>query len=328
MKRSVLFIYNPHAGPHKWRLALHRLSSWWEQRGWDVHLEPTQAPGHATTLAAEAARRGTSLVIAIGGDGTLNETAAGLLGSETILGLIPAGTGNSFARELGLPINLGGFHLLSASNALLNGRVHSADVGRSSTGRVWLLWSGIGLDAHMIIHVEPRSKIFKRLGRLGFLFKALWHMFSYQPRPLTVTVDGRSYKSDFLQVLVCNCRFWGGGNIPLNPDGVMDDGRFEVWCFEGRRPVHALYYTLNSLRAGHRQLPGVIMFSGSSVRIEAPIPTPVHLDAEPLSQTPYETELIPRALNLLVPPSAKPGLFLAAGTPLDQFIVDKRPTNQ
>ncbi len=322
---SVTFIYNPNAGPRRWPIALRRLRGWWEQRGWQARLEPTMAPGHATELAAGARARGESLVVAIGGDGTLNEIASGLIDGETTLGLIPAGTGNSFARELGLPHSLSGYHLFAASLALLGGRVQAADVIRCASGRSFLLWAGVGLDAHMISKIEPRSRVVKRLGKAGFLASAFWHLPSFRPRELTIRVDEQELTASLLQVLICNCRFWGGGNIPINPDGVMDDGRLEVWCFSGKRPESAFYFTYQSWRRRHAALPGVTMLAGREVEIFGREPTPLHVDAEPAGETPISAAVMPGSLRLLVPDSTPAGLFASPGVPLASFLVEKRP---
>jgi Sphingosine kinase and enzymes related to eukaryotic diacylglycerol kinase len=119
-------------------------------RGWSVEIETTRRAGEATTLAREAARAGLGAVWAAGGDGTVNEAVNGLVGTETVLGVLPVGTGNVWARQLHLPVYTltHPFRLREAAVAQTEGRIRRVDVGRLND-RYFLLWTGIGFDAQI-----------------------------------------------------------------------------------------------------------------------------------------------------------------------------------
>ena len=140
----------------------------WQAQGWQVDIQPTQAAGHATTLAKQAVATGSQIVIAAGGDGTLGEVANGLAETETILAPLPVGTANSFARELNMPLPgfWGRHQLLKAADMLLNGRIQPIDLGYTTNsagdGRYWLLWAGVGADGFLVENIEPRPKWSKK----------------------------------------------------------------------------------------------------------------------------------------------------------------------
>lgn len=171
---QATLIYNPLAGPVSLAATLDLVADFWRERGWEVTVRPTEAPGHATTLAQEAAAAGHRLVLAAGGDGTLGEVANGLVGAETALAPLPVGTANSFAKELRLPLPglWTRYRLLQACEALAAGKVQQMDVGyqrpqpdshEGDHGRYWLLWAGTGADGFVVNEVEPRPKWSKML---------------------------------------------------------------------------------------------------------------------------------------------------------------------
>lgn len=323
--KTGTLIYNPHAGFGSWRETMGKVADLWNSRGWHITLQPTQRAQHATQLAQEAAAAGHQLVLAAGGDGTLNEVANGLAHTETILGLLPVGTGNSFARELGLPTpNLfEPYKLLQASEALMAGHVQQMDLGLSHNGRYWLLWAGTGADGYVIEQIEPRSKLFKRIGRAGYAAKALFFLPGFNGIRATVTIDDHlSITDDFLLITISNCRLFGGGEFTLNATGVLDDGLFEIWLFRGGDwpTLEVMRYILEVGLENHVNNPNVDLIRGRKVKITATPPTAFHVDAEPAGQTPFTCHIQPRALRLLVPPTAPKDLFEETPEPLTAVI--------
>ena len=149
---SATLIYNPHAGSDDWQRQIDEVAAFWRGQGWQVALQITQHPGHATVLAAAAAAAGHQLVLSAGGDGTLHEIVQGLIGTPCVLAPLPAGTTNCLTRDLGLPkSDTGNPHwLLDAAQALLAGRVQATDVGTCSNGQHWLLWAGVGIESRIV----------------------------------------------------------------------------------------------------------------------------------------------------------------------------------
>jgi YegS/Rv2252/BmrU family lipid kinase len=321
--RRATLIYNPVAGFWDWSAVVHKVAKFWAAQGWAIELTPTEYVGHATELARCAAAAGDPLVFGAGGDGTLNEIANGLVGSDTILAPLPVGTANSFAKELGLPRPnvLYPDYLLEVSQALARGRVQTIDVGQvinpdGTPGRYWLLWASTGIDGFVVQQIEPRPRWFKYLGPAGYVARALTFLPQFQGVHGTVTVDGETVEDEFLMINVSNCRMWLGGELRLNRRAVLDDGVYEIWLFRGRHWPKALTYGLEITREEHITNPEVTVMIGTEVSISTTPSMHYHLDGEPTSSTPLTTVLRPAALRMLAPDTTPAGLFRRPGRTL------------
>ncbi len=180
----------------------------------------TEAPGHATQLAAEAAQRGTDTVLAVGGDGTAYEVASGLVHTKTALGLIPAGTGNDFIKSIGVPKSpLEALdHILSHSPKLL-------DMGRIND-KLFLNVCGTGFDVSVLEYSQKAKKLVR--GMLPYLYGVIRTIFSFKPVNMRIVVDEETtLNGTFLQCSVANGRYIGGG-IPISPTSMVNDGLLDV----------------------------------------------------------------------------------------------------
>lgn len=297
----------------------------WQARGWQVDIQPTQAAGHAITLAKTAVSDGCQVVIAAGGDGTLGEVANGLAETETIMAPLPVGTANSFARELKLPLPLfrGKHQLLKVADLLLNGRIQRVDLGyridAAGNGRYWLLWAGAGADGYLVEHIEPRPKWSKRLGRFGYMLQGIALSTRFPKISAKVEIDGQMYEDYYLLALISNCRLYAGGGLTISPHAKLDDGLFEVWLFQGKH-IGKIYQYGALLKAGKHDFPGMTMINGRSVTVHTSPTMPCQTDGEPGGHTPFSSELKPGALCLLVPATAPTDLFQQTGTPIPKLL--------
>jgi diacylglycerol kinase (ATP) len=258
----------------------------WRARGWQVVVRRTEAAGHATTLAQAAAAAGHDLVLAAGGDGTLGEVANGLAYTDTIMAPLPVGTANSFARELQMPLPTPWQRnrLLLTSDLLFEGRVQRLDLGFThgpevaesdqdgdekgmASGRYWLLWTGTGADGFLVEEMEPRPKIYKKLGSLGYALQSLVIAPRYPGMRAEVTVDGRPFSDDFVLVLLSNCRLYAGGRINLSPRARLDDGQFEVWLFRGDSVKAAFHHVYQAWQERHHIAPDVTKVNGRYITV-------------------------------------------------------------
>lgn len=315
---TATLIYNPHAGSDDWQRQIEEVAAFWTERGWQVTLQTTQYPGHATELAAAAAADGCQLVLSAGGDGTLHEITQGLIHTEVVLAPLPAGTTNCLTRDLGLPKSASGNPrwLIESSEALAGGSVQAIDVGTCSSGRYWLLWAGVGIESRIVEFVEPRSALLKRFGIAGYVAKATWPFLTFPGFAVRVAVDGRSIEGHFLSVTICNSRIFAGGLLNLNPQGVLDDGEFEVWVLRGRFAPRMALHSLYIARQQHAERPDVYCLKGRHVIIETQQPQAFHLDGEVNRSTPITCRVLPGALRLLAPAGAPADLFCCPGEPL------------
>ena len=199
-----------------------------QQRGLAFTMTRTEYAGHATVLAKACADRGEERVFCVGGDGTAFEAANGLLGTATALGVIPGGTGNDFARSLGLPKDP-----VLAMDALLAAPTRAVDVCRLND-RVFINVCGAGFDVDVVVACN-RAKRFVG-GMLPYLYGVLHTLFTFKPRSFTLELDGEVRQELLLMVSVANGQYIGGG-MHIAPMARLDDGLLDVITI---RPVSRL----------------------------------------------------------------------------------------
>ncbi len=232
--RRVIVIYNPTAGRR-------RIAALWQvidiliANGLRPAVAETASRGHATALAREAARGGERLVVAAGGDGTIAEVASGLIGSGAKLGIIPLGTANVLAHELGLPRAP---KALAAALAFGRTRPLWPGVAESDEGeRVFVQMIGVGLDAQVVHRVNLRLK--RTVGRQAYVFQTLREIARYGYPTIRVRVDG--VDTEAASVVVSKGRFYGG-RYTLAPDATDTEPGFAVALFRGTGARAALGY--------------------------------------------------------------------------------------
>ncbi len=324
---QATLIYNPHAGFDDWQQNIEATTAFWRASGWEVALRQTEYPKHATALAVEAARAGHQLVLAAGGDGTIHEVANGLLGAQTVLAVLPAGTTNCFARDLGLPApdGVNPYWLIEASEQLMAGNVQSIDVGECSNGGSFILWAAVGVDSRIVESVEPRSRLLKRFGMAGYVAKATLPFLLFQGERTRVSVDEQTIEDEMLAVVVSNSRLYAGGLFNLSPHSVLDDGKFDVWMLPGRYSPQMMAHSLFIMAGRHGSRRDIIRLSGSRVVIETATAQPFHLDGELNRSTPISIELEPGFLRVLAPQGTPADLFVQRGQPLLETMSTERP---
>lgn len=317
---TATIVYNPLAGPADLATTMERIALRWRAIGWEVDIRPTEAVGHAMQLAAEAVDRGRNLVLAAGGDGTLGEVVNGLAGSQTLLGVLPAGTANSFARELKLPLPglLSENNLLAASDALMAGRIQTVDLGyaaypQQASGRYWILWTGTGADSYLVNELEPRPKWSKRIGWPSYIVQGLPTLPRFSHVHARIDVDGHEFEDDYILVLISNCQRYAGGFITLSKDAKVDDGLLEVWLFGGRGLISMSRHALRAMQGQASKDPKALLLRGREITVHTEPLMPVQTDGEPAGETPLHCTIRPGALQLLAPPSAPQSLFTSRG---------------
>lgn len=274
----------------------------------DAEFVPTEASGHAVDLAARAAATGYSQVVAVGGDGTVGQVAAGLWrgtkrdgeGSRPPrLGLIPVGTGNDLARALGLPLDM-----QQAARVVRNGRVHSTDLVRASA-------VGLGGEDRFLTNAavagfcgrigDSMSPAFRRRWRrLGYPVAAVRQLPDLRPYRVHIDADGDTMDARVLMVVIANSRF-AGGHVPLAPDARTDDGLLDVVMIEKMSPLALATLVPRVFRGTHTGHPGVRSFRARSLRMESDVPMWINLDGDTWHAGPASFHVIPSALEILVP---------------------------
>ncbi len=265
----------------------------------DIVWRHTTARGHACALAREAALAGAPLVVAVGGDGTLHEVVNGILGTQATFGLIPFGTGNDFARALGLHGDLD-----TACRAVAQGDTRRVDIGTVTghgmdTPRHFLVICGAGYVAHTARTVNAGIRFLS--GAAAYVLGAILTLRTFEPFQLTLTLDhGAPRTTSAMFVSLCNTETTGGG-MKIAPNAQADDGLLDI-CLVGAVSKATLLYQLTQVFAGrHVGHPAVSMLRASWVSLDADPPQPLLIDGEVIGSTPATVTLTRHALPVKVP---------------------------
>jgi diacylglycerol kinase (ATP) len=305
LRHPIVLVFNPNAG-HK--LGVDTNSSGADEvqealrsEGLPFEAWPTEHVGHATDLARQAVAEGRELVIAAGGDGTVNEVAAGLANTNTVLGLMPLGSVMNMARTLWVPRNLAG-----AARTIAEGKVLAMDMGRIGD-RFFLEAAGVGLDAGLFGYFQRLEKGAHPIGVLRAGLRFLRQIGS--PR-LTIEHDSGRLETRASMVSVANGPYVGAA-YAIAPEARIDDGLLDVVVFRHTSIARLLLHLI--LIAGGRSLPppsGSRVFRARSVHITKRHgrPLPVHADGVPVGVTPIHLEVAAAALRVIVGPPDETGL--------------------
>ncbi len=285
-----LLIANPASGPGAAATEATRVAAWFAQRGDEVVVRLTAGPGHATRLAREAS--GYDAVIAGGGDGTINEVINGLAGRTMPLGIIPWGTTNVFAREMGLPRGI-----RRCARVVRKGRMARLDLGKCGERR-FLMMAGAGIDAYALERM--RGKNWKRLfGVTGYAIGAIFAFAGYHDAEITAAFpSGRRIRGSY--VLVSNTRLYGG-ILTLAPRATPTDGLLDVFVYRGKSRWGLASFLLGLLLTPHHALQGRSIIRTTSVSLSSCARVKVQLDGDPYDALPLDISVEPAALSVILP---------------------------
>lgn len=294
--RKAILISNPKTGRYGTRRRpVEDLAAQLESLGVKVDLRLTEGPGDATEIAARAARNGSSDVIVAGGDGTINEAIQGLAGTKARLAIIPRGTGNVLARELGLPLDDE-----QALKIVAQGKSRQIYLGlaideTTNERRHFVLMAGIGLDASVVRRVQPSLK--KRIGKGAFWISGLSHLATWNPRPFILEINGDNYTSTFAAIGKA-AKY--GGDLAITPGARLDKPEFEVCIIDTRSRLRYLHLLSQAMRNGMPRNTTEVKFI-NAVSVRARGDAHVQIDGELMGHLPMRFEIAPHSLEVLVP---------------------------
>jgi diacylglycerol kinase (ATP) len=295
---KAVVIANPTAGP-AWRRqhpgrTESRVRDFVDHHLADGKVLFTEGPGHAAVLARQAIDAGADVVIAWGGDGTINEVASALVDSRASLGIVPVGSGNGLALELGIPRRPA-----DALRVALAGTDRLIDLGELNS-RVFFNCAGVGFDAQ-VAEVFAASAGRMR-GFVSYAATTIRELFRYRAGSYLIEAEGEPAATvRALLITVANTRQWGGGAL-IAPRAIMDDNRLDVVTVPAHPPavvVANMWRLYAGSIAGWR---GVLTRQVRAARIVATPPAPVHVDGEPVGRlSTIEIRVRPAALRVRVP---------------------------
>ena len=302
--RSAIIVYNPAAGRFSVKPFLKPVIKELASHGWKVEAVETQSGDHIIEVARQAAAEKKEAVFAVGGDGTIGNVVNGLVGSETALGVLPAGTANVWSIELGLrPFALTQPWVLRQNAAILaNAPVCIVDVGKCNEF-AFMMWAGIGLDALTIQSLEPRVRLDKFLAMPEYAAKAILNAAQWNGIRLRLWADEHEVEGNFILAVATNIRHYMGGLSIISPEAYLDDGLLDLWLFSGSNLGDALRHAYDLWRGSHVNSDAAHRITFRNLRVEADSSYWVQTDGEARgSVQKTEISIQTRALKMLMPP--------------------------
>jgi len=303
--RNAVIIHNPLAGRRQGRRAKHldaaRMGL--AGAGIEAELQATTGPGAATALARQAVEQGRQLVIVCGGDGTVNEAVNGLAGSQVPLAVLPAGTANVLAKELGVP-----WDIPRAARLIVQGSLRRIALGTATplpgreTRRYFLCVAGAGTDAMLLYSLDPALKL--RAGILAYWLEGFRQVFRYDFPTFRVAAAGRALEVSL--VVVGRTKHYGGP-FRITTEADLFENEFELAGYTARSALRYLSYLPVVWLGLLRRMRDVHFWKATSLRCEPLGDRPVYaqVDGEPAGRLPIEFGIAPDALTLVVPRGKK-----------------------
>ncbi|MGH2403375.1 MAG: diacylglycerol/lipid kinase family protein [bacterium] len=291
-------IVNPAAGGGRGARAWPRIRPILLEAGWSVTESLTERRGHAVELAAASS---ADVVIAVGGDGTANEVANGILGSRrarvagrAAFGVVPVGTGSDFARALGLPRDP-----VAAAGALVGARPRPVDVGEVN-GRYFLTIAGVGFDGEVARQVNAWPKVLG--GTAMYVLGILKMLVTYSPVNVEITLDGSVQQERLFLIAVGNTA-WNAGGMWTVPRARPDDGVFDVVIAGPLTRLEMLGVLPKVYSGRHLGHPKVRQARASLIRVTSEVPLAIQADGESVGRLPATFTVHRAALSVLAPPA-------------------------
>ncbi|MBA2338981.1 MAG: diacylglycerol kinase family lipid kinase [Pyrinomonadaceae bacterium] len=294
--RAAIVIANPNSGRgHDHARQLTEFCRSLQEQGINTNLLETSCAGDAALLAKRAVQEGATDLIVAGGDGTINEALQGIIGSDLRLCVLPRGTANVLARELGVSGDLE-----AAAQMFARGRTQRIYAGcaimeRTDEKRYFLLMAGIGLDASIVQGVRPALK--RRVGEAAFWYSGVEHLARWQPAPFTIEVSGETHTATFVAVGKAP-RY--GGNLSITPRARLSEPTFEVCVVESSSKFRYLRLLAHVVRDGLPEDTRDVRYFRATIA-RATGDALVQVDGEMIGELPVRFEIPPHPIEVIVP---------------------------
>ncbi|MGO9127064.1 MAG: diacylglycerol/lipid kinase family protein [Terriglobales bacterium] len=307
--RKALLLYNPLSGRRRGQRVseVESAQSVLRAGGVEVASAVTSGPGEAAEQVKQAIREGCDTVFACGGDGTVHDVVQGLVCSDAALGIIPLGTANSLAHDLGLPLSPKGAAqaaLTAKPRRIAVGRVAYQDLTGGKNARYFTVTAGVGVDAQLFYKLSPLAK--RRLGMAAYYVKATRLWLTHTMEKCAIELEGETFRTaEVSQLLAVRIRHFGGILRELAPGASLDRDDLRLVLFHTHSRSAYLSYVLRGLLGTKWQIPGIELVHGTRVSCRSLTPESsrifVEADGELLGTLPAEISVVPDALTILAP---------------------------
>ncbi|MDR2465948.1 MAG: YegS/Rv2252/BmrU family lipid kinase [Prevotellaceae bacterium] len=291
MKLRIAYLINPASGTNDKKIVADYIAAKSDPSRFASEIYFTRSVGDATLKAAEFAAAGFDRVVAVGGDGTVNEVAKGLTGTAAALGIIPMGSGNGLARHIKMSRD---YH--KALAAVQNGKIITADYGLLND-KPFFCTAGIGFDAQV-------GKRFAQIGRRGLVSYAqasFEEYLRYRPAAYKITADGETFSRRAFLVTFANASQWGY-NAYISPDANLTDGKIDLVVIGPFNFVKAPIIGLRMFTKSIYHSSNIEVFRVKNVTVEREKPGWIHIDGEPMTDEKIlNVAVVPGKLRMIVP---------------------------
>lgn len=289
---GILFVVNPVAGKGKSKDMAETIKKICRDNNIEYEMVFTSKPKDATEIARNAAKNGIERIIAVGGDGTVNEVLNGIVGTSCALGIVPSGSGNDFIRTINQSKDM---EKIIIDNC--RGNIRAIDVGKCN-GRYFVNIAGGGFDALVVEETERVKKYFS--GSMAYLVAVLTAFLKFKSVKVKIRVDDIEMEGDMLLTAVANGRYYGGGMLPA-PKADIYDGLFDVYFIRNVSKAKFLRLAPGFMKGTLEGVEEVCYLRGKKVEIEANCEFFVNIDGEVISRQKINFEIIPLGINIIVP---------------------------
>lgn len=290
MKKRIRFIVNPISGTGRQKIIEQLVPQKLNTSLFDYEIIYTKAPKHATELSKEAVAKKTDIVVAVGGDGAVNETGKGLIGSNTALAIIPAGSGNGLARHLKIPLELS--KAIEVINTLQYATIDTVNINEG----VFFNIAGVGLDAH----ISWEFAKLKKRGFRSYLKLFLKELPTYKAKNYELIIDGKTINRKALIISFANASQYGN-NAVIAPQADLQDGYIDI-CILKKIPLYALPLLAYRLFSGTIHRSGHLEIIRGKEIILKQESSEAHIDGEPFEAGKIiHIKVNPLSLKVIVP---------------------------
>lgn len=306
----MMLIVNPHSGVRSKAELANELVASLVAGGYEVDLRFTEARGHARALAGQAVAEGYGVVAVCGGDGTVNEAASGLIGTDVKMGIVPSGSGNGLARHLDIPMEE-----LLAADVVKRGMDMKCDCGMAN-GKPFFCTFGLGFDAHVARNFAKDGK----RGRTAYVKSVIEEFRAYKPCRYKITADGVEHEYEAMIVACCNASQYGN-NAFIAPGASVSDGMLDVVVLKAGNPAQMIQAGIDLVTGMIPHNRNIETLQASRVSIEVEGDVCAHIDGEPVEAANHiEVACRPGALHVLAEPRSE--RFTPFITPIDMALRD------
>lgn len=293
--KTVFLVLNPVSGLAQPEVVRSRFEAVFQAEGWSTRVYQTTGQESLAEVVHQALADGVEMVVAAGGDGTISAVGSGMTYSDVPLGILPTGTWNALAHNLGIPILFeDALRLLVTSQRRI--KMDALEIN----GRDYLLNVGVGLSAAVIQNTQRQQK--RKFGFLAYAWNLLVQMTGLRLRQFRLGLDGREVKVRASELMVVNSSILGLGELPTVLDIRPDDGRVEIIAICAPTVIGLISVALNFLIGRRKHIPGFLSFSATRhIIIRTRQRTVVQADGEIIGNTPLEIDLRSGAVAVIVP---------------------------